>query len=85
MAAAAEAALACVLGPSGRRQYLGSDDQNRNVFVVIFGCDRHTVNRRANGPWELVARIPAVRCRAGGVTETYYERIVHQVHLCGVL
>jgi len=46
MAAAAEAALARVRGPSGRRQYVGSDDHKRNVFVVIFGCDRRSVNRR---------------------------------------
>ena len=36
-----------------------------------------------NGSWELVVSIPAVRGRAGGITEMYDEKIVHQGCLWG--
>ena len=57
-AAASAATIMRVLGPSGRRQYLGSDDQKRNVFVVIFGCDRHSVNRRVTASGSLWCASP---------------------------
>jgi len=36
-----------------------------------------------NREWGLVVCIPAARGRAGGVTETNYEKIVHQGCLWG--
>jgi len=78
---AAAATIAPVPGPGGR-------EQRRSVAcfrLSFFECDRHGVICESvrNGSWGLVERIPAVRGRAEGASETYYDRYVHQSCLWG--
>ena len=59
-----------------------SELQPRLVFVTLqysgVNCDRPGVNYVRNAPPGPAMRTPAVRGREGGLTETYYEKIVHQ-------
>ena len=63
-----------------------SELQPRLVFVTLqysgVNCDRPGVNRTMcetpHRGQPSAMRTPAVRGREGGLTETYYEKIVHQ-------